>query len=88
VAFGVAFGAATFVRERALGTVEMYRAGPASAGPLLRGKYLSYLLIGGIFAAPLVALVVRLLGVPLNGNPAAVAVVLVWYCWRRSVWAS
>ena len=30
--FGVAFGALTFVRERALGTVELYQAGPVSAG--------------------------------------------------------
>jgi ABC-2 type transport system permease protein len=74
--FGVAFGAVTFVRERSLGTVEMYRAGPVSAGPLLLGKYLSYFLIGGAVAALLVTLVVRLLGVPLHGSPFAVAAVL------------
>jgi ABC-2 type transport system permease protein len=74
--FGVAFGAVTFVRERSLGTVEMYRAGPVSAGPLLLGKYLSYLLIGGAVAALLVTLVVQLLDVPLHGSPLAVAAVL------------
>jgi len=74
--FGVAFGAVTFVRERSLGTVEMYRAGPVSAGPLLLGKYLGYFVIGGVVAALLVTLVVQLLGVPLHGDPAAVTVVL------------
>ena len=74
--FGVAFGAVTFVRERSLGTVEMYRAGPVSAGPLLLGKYLGYVLIGGAVAALLMTLVVQLLGVPLHGDPAAAAVVL------------
>ncbi len=74
--FGVAFGALTFVRERALGTVEMYQAAPVSAGPLLLGKYLGHLVIGGAVAALLVELVVLLLGVPLRGSPGAVAVVL------------
>jgi len=74
--FGVAFGALTFVRERALGTVEMYQAGPVSAGPLLIGKYLGYFLIGGAVAALLMELVVLLLDVPLEGSIAAVAVVL------------
>ena len=55
--FGVAFGALTFVRERALGTVELYQAGPVSAGPMLIGKYLGYLLIGGVVAAVLVELI-------------------------------
>jgi ABC-2 type transport system permease protein len=74
--FGVAFGALTFVRERALGTVELYQAGPVSAGPLLIGKYLGYLLIGGAVAALLVALTVAGLDVPLQGNVGDVAIVL------------
>ena len=36
--FGVAFGALTFVRERALGTVEMYQAAPVSPGPCCSGS--------------------------------------------------
>jgi ABC-2 type transport system permease protein len=74
--FGVAFGAVTFVRERALGTVEVYQAGPVSAGPLLLGKYLSYLLTGGVVSAILVELVVLPLDVPMHGSPLAVVAVL------------
>jgi ABC-2 type transport system permease protein len=74
--FGVAFGALTFVRERALGTVELYQAGPVSAGPMLIGKYLGYLLVGGVVAALLVELLLLVLNVPLEGSPGAVAVVL------------
>ena len=74
--FGVAFGALTFVRERALGTVELYQAAPVSPGPLLLGKYLGQLLIGGVVAALLLELVVLLLDVPLEGSPAAAAAVL------------
>jgi ABC-2 type transport system permease protein len=72
----VAFGAVTFVRERALGTVEMYQAGPVSAGPLLLGKYSSYLLVGGAMSAVLVALAVWLLNVPLVGDRGDVAIAL------------
>jgi ABC-2 type transport system permease protein len=64
------------VRERALGTVELYQAGPVSAGPMLMGKYLGYLIIGGAVAAALVELMVLVLDVPLQGSIGAVAVVL------------
>jgi ABC-2 type transport system permease protein len=74
--FGVAFGALTFVRERALGTVELYQAGPVSAGPMLIGKFLGYLFVGGIVAALLVELMLLVLDVPLQGSVGAVAVVL------------
>ena len=66
--FGVAFGALTFVRERTVGTVELYRAAPLSPGPLLVGKYFGYLLVGGAVAAILVELVVAALGVPFHGR--------------------
>jgi ABC-2 type transport system permease protein len=74
--FGVAFGALTFVRERALGTVELYQAGPVSAGPMLIGKFLGYLLVGGVVAALLVELMLLVLDVPLEGSAGAVAIVL------------
>jgi ABC-2 type transport system permease protein len=74
--FGVAFGALTFVRERALGTIELYQAGPVSAGPMLIGKFLGYLLVGGVVAAVLVELMLLVLDVPLQGSPGAVAIVL------------
>jgi ABC-2 type transport system permease protein len=74
--FGVAFGAVTFVRERALGTIEMYQAGPVSPGPLLLGKYASYLLVGSVMSAVLVVLAVRLLDVPMVGQWGDVAITL------------
>jgi ABC-2 type transport system permease protein len=74
--FGVAFGAVTFVRERALGTIEMYQAGPVSPGPLLLGKYASYMLVGGAMSAVLVVLAVQLLDVPMVGQWRDVAITL------------
>jgi ABC-2 type transport system permease protein len=74
--FGVAFGALSFVRERELGTVELYQAGPLSAGPILVGKFLGYLLIGGAVAALLELLIIGALDVPLQGSVGAVAIVL------------
>src|SRR5262249_44118990 len=44
--FGVAFGALSFVRERQLGTLDLYKVAPLNATETLVGKYLAYLLIG------------------------------------------
>ncbi len=66
--FGVAFGALSFVRERQLGVVELFRAGPMGAAPALIGKYLAYLAVGGLVAATLTALVVNLLSVPVGAG--------------------
>ena len=47
----VAFGALSFVRERQLGIVDVYRVAPIDASETLIGKYVAYLLIGGVIGA-------------------------------------
>jgi len=74
--FGVAFGALSFVRERQLGIVDVYRVAPIDAGETLIGKYIAYLLIGGAIAALLTALIVGVLDVPMASSIDRVAVVL------------
>lgn len=74
--FGVAFGALTFVRERQLGIVDLYRVAPVNATQALLGKYLAYMVIGGVIAAFLTTMVVVVLGVPLAGSVGALAGVM------------
>lgn len=74
--FGVAFGALSFVRERQLGIVDVYRVAPVRAGQALTGKYLAYLLLGGAIAAVLTTLVVLLLDVPLAGSLGSLVLVM------------
>jgi len=62
--FGVAFGALSFVRERQLGIVDVYRVAPVNAPEALIGKYLAYLPIGAVIGAVLTGLMVAVLGVP------------------------
>jgi ABC-2 type transport system permease protein len=47
----VTFAALSVVRERTLGSVELFRVSPLSAGETLTGKYLAYLVLGGLIAA-------------------------------------
>jgi ABC-2 type transport system permease protein len=74
--FGVAFGALSFVRERQLGIVDVYRVAPVDAAEALIGKYLAYLLIGAAIAAALLALVVSVLDVPVAGSLGDLALVV------------
>ncbi|MDP2290699.1 MAG: ABC transporter permease [Actinomycetota bacterium] len=74
--FGVAFGALSFVRERQLGIVDVYRVAPVHATETLLGKYLAYLVIGGAIGAALMALVVNLLGVPIASGITDIGVVI------------
>ncbi|MEO6714100.1 MAG: ABC transporter permease [Mycobacteriales bacterium] len=74
--FGVAFGALSFVRERQLGIVEVFRVAPISATETLVGKYLAYLAIGGAIGAILTSLVVLTLGVPIATGVADVAIAM------------
>jgi ABC-2 type transport system permease protein len=74
--FGVAFGALTFVRERQLGIEEVFRAAPVRAAETLVGKYLGYLLLGGLVATVLTAMVVAALDVPMAGSWVDVGVAL------------
>ena len=64
----VTFAALSIVRERNVGTMELFRVSPLSAGEALFGKYISYLLFGGVIAAILSALLIYALHVPMLGN--------------------
>jgi ABC-2 type transport system permease protein len=64
----VTFAALSIVRERNVGTMELFRVSPLSAGEALFGKYISYMLFGGVIAAILSALLVFALHVPMLGN--------------------
>ena len=74
--FGVAFGSLSFVRERALGILEVFRASPLGPTATVLGKYLGYLVVGGAVTAALMALVVRGLRVPVAGRWSDIAVAL------------
>jgi ABC-2 type transport system permease protein len=77
----VTFGALSIVRERTLGSLDLFRVSPLTSGETLAGKYLSYYLFGAIIAFLLVALLVIGFGVPMKGSwlllGFALAVVLV-----------
>jgi ABC-2 type transport system permease protein len=64
----------SIVRERLLGTIELYKAAPTSAFGILLGKFLSYGLVSLLVAAALLALMLRFLGVPLLGDPRMLAI--------------
>jgi len=51
-----------------VGTIELFRVSPLSAAEALFGKYISYMLFGGLIAAALSALLVFVLHVPMLGN--------------------
>jgi ABC-2 type transport system permease protein len=63
----VTFAALSLVRDRQLGTLELFRASPLSAFETLFGKYLSYLLFGGVLAVILTLLLIFGLGMPMLG---------------------
>jgi len=64
----VTFAALSIVRERNVGTMELFRVSPLSAAEALFGKYLSYMLFGGVIAVILSALLIFTLHVPMLGN--------------------
>jgi ABC-2 type transport system permease protein len=64
----VTFAALSIVRERNVGTMELFRVSPLSAAEALFGKYISYMLFGGVIAGILSALLVFALHVPMLGN--------------------
>ena len=64
----VTFAALSIVRERYVGTMELFRVSPLSAAEALLGKYISYMIFGGVIAAILSALLVFILHVPMLGN--------------------
>ena len=64
----ITFAALSIVRERNVGTMELFRVSPLSAAEALFGKFLSYMLFGGVIAAILSALLVFGLRMPMLGN--------------------
>jgi ABC-2 type transport system permease protein len=70
---GITLGSLTFVRDRRLGIVEVLQVAPVGRLPIVVGKLLSNLLLGGLVAAALVAMVVLALGVPLSGDVGQLA---------------
>jgi len=64
----VTFAALSIVRERDVGTMELFRVSPLSAAEALFGKYISYMVFGGVVAAILSILLVFALHVPMLGN--------------------
>jgi len=64
----VTFAALSIVRERNVGTMELFTVSPLTAAEALFGKYISYMLFGGVIAAILSALLVFILHVPMLGN--------------------
>lgn len=68
----VTFVGLSVVRERELGTNELFRAAPVTTVEILVGKYLAFLVLGGCISALLVAGLVIGLGVPMAGSWAMV----------------
>lgn len=73
----VTFASLSIVRERQLGTMELFRVSPISAGETLIGKYITYLIFGGVIGAILAAIMVYGLHVPMLGEWQSLALVLV-----------
>ncbi len=74
----VTIAALSMVRERLLGTVELFRVSPVSPAEIMAGKYASFLLILGVIAGFLLLMMSNniqigdiplSLGVPILGNP-------------------
>lgn len=68
----VTFVGLSIVRERELGTNELFRAAPVTTAEMVIGKYLAFFLMGAVIAAALTAGLVFALGVPMVGSWAVV----------------
>jgi len=68
--------ALSIVRERSSGALDRFRSSPMRATELVAGKVLAFGLLGGAIAAISAWLLVTVLGVPLLGSPASVALVI------------
>ena len=66
----------TFVRDRAMGLLELVRVGPIGAGEALVGKLVAFLFVGGVVAAALLVAAHRFLEVPMLGDVWWLAVVI------------
>lgn len=68
--------ALSIVRERSSGAIDRFRSSPMRAGELVTGKVLAFGLLGSGIAAVSTWLLVGVLGVPMLGSPAAIALVI------------
>jgi ABC-2 type transport system permease protein len=66
--------ALSIMRERQLGTFELFRVAPLTTAEILVGKVLAAILIGAVVAAAVVGLLAVGLGVPLEGSLGWLAV--------------
>ena len=71
----VTFAALSIVRERQLGTFELFRVGPTGTFPILTGKYAAYTMWGAAVGAALTALMVAWFGMPIQGSIVELAAV-------------
>ena len=72
----ISIASLALVREKVFGAIELFRVSPVTAFEILLGKYGSYLVFVGILAAILTASMVYLLGVPLLGQLAWLALAM------------
>jgi ABC-2 type transport system permease protein len=81
----VTLAALSMVRERMLGTVELFRVSPVSPSEIMAGKYVSFMIFLGLIAALLLLLLSNnitvegwplSLGVPILGNYALLALTI------------
>lgn len=68
--------ALSIVRDRASGALDRFRSSPMRATELVVGKVLAFGLLGGAIAAISAWLLVSMLGVPMLGSPAMIALVI------------
>jgi ABC-2 type transport system permease protein len=73
----ISFLSLSLVRESDLGALDLFRVAPVTAAELLLGKYVAYLLVGGVITALLTGLLVVGLGVPLRGSIVSLSVAAV-----------
>ena len=73
----VTFCALSIVRERNAGAMELFRVSPVSAGEVLLGKYLSFMLLGIVIAAILSAILILVLHIPMLGSWLYYALVII-----------
>jgi ABC-2 type transport system permease protein len=65
----ITFAALSLVRDRVQGTNEFFNVSPLSPGEALIGKFLSYVLMTLAIGLILTLLILKLLNIPLYGNP-------------------
>lgn len=70
----ITFGSISLVRDRQSGLFETLRVGPIGAGRVLLGKFVAFLLVGGIVATLLMVAVTGFLGVPARGDAGWIVV--------------